>query len=213
MAWRLAKSLIKLRNQINAAYPGRDKTSDGSIGDAAHRSRKSDHNPWITYQGSGIVTAIDIDEDVDARGSVEHVIKAIQASKDPRVKYIIYEGRITVPGDITKWKKYKGVNPHSQHAHISVSSTPSLFDDDKDWVIGSVNTPTDPVALESPPRPLIKRNSLEVDSIVFLQRRLNVKADGHFGPKTEEAVKAFQRLKGLTADGIVGPATWKALLS
>ena len=35
--------------------------------------------------------------------------------------------------------------------------------------------------------------------------------DGIFGPRTQEAVIAFQRFAGLTPDGIVGPATWKAL--
>jgi peptidoglycan hydrolase-like protein with peptidoglycan-binding domain len=32
--------------------------------------------------------------------------------------------------------------------------------------------------------------------------------DGVFGKKTEDAVKAFQTLSGLDADGIVGPITW-----
>lgn len=36
-------------------------------------------------------------------------------------------------------------------------------------------------------------------------------ADGKFGAKTENAVKAFQKDHGLTADGIVGPKTWEAL--
>ncbi|TPE70686.1 peptidoglycan-binding protein [Halalkalibacterium halodurans] len=36
--------------------------------------------------------------------------------------------------------------------------------------------------------------------------------DGIFGGKTESAVRAFQRAKGLTVDGIVGPQTWGALL-
>ncbi len=35
--------------------------------------------------------------------------------------------------------------------------------------------------------------------------------DGSFGPQTAAGVKAFQRENCLTADGIVGPNTWRAL--
>lgn len=35
-------------------------------------------------------------------------------------------------------------------------------------------------------------------------------SDGVFGPKTEKAVKAYQHERGVTADGIVGDATWWA---
>ena len=39
------------------------------------------------------------------------------------------------------------------------------------------------------------------------------KADGEFVPTTEGSVKAFQSKKNLSADGIIGAATWKALLT
>jgi peptidoglycan hydrolase-like protein with peptidoglycan-binding domain len=40
----------------------------------------------------------------------------------------------------------------------------------------------------------------------------NLAVDGMFGPATEAAVKAFQIGKGMTADGIVTPQTWSALI-
>jgi peptidoglycan hydrolase-like protein with peptidoglycan-binding domain len=52
----------------------------------------------------------------------------------------------------------------------------------------------------------------------LMQNRLNAlgyscgAADGANGPKTQAAIKAFQRAKGLSADGIVGKNTWRKLL-
>lgn len=40
-----------------------------------------------------------------------------------------------------------------------------------------------------------------------------VNVDGVFGPITDEAIRGFQSLLGLTVDGIVGPATWSSLVN
>lgn len=58
-------------------------------------------------------------------------------------------------------------------------------------------------------------NTLKLGSrgsdVVTLQKKLNLQADGIFGPLTEEAVKEFQKANGLSVDGIVGAKTWAKL--
>src|SRR5829696_2427540 len=52
----------------------------------------------------------------------------------------------------------------------------------------------------------VKRGS-QGDAVRALQ------VDGIFGPKTDAAVRGFQQALGITVDGIVGPVTWRALIS
>lgn len=59
-------------------------------------------------------------------------------------------------------------------------------------------------------RPVLRRGS-SGPVVEELQRKLNITVDGDFGLATERAVKEFQTRRGLSADGVCGPATWAAL--
>lgn len=74
---------------------------------------------------------------------------------------------------------------------------------------------TEPTPASGASTPTLRLGSSGL-SVGELQRRLTlaghrVATDLRFGPKTQAAVTAFQRAKGLAADGIVGPRTWAAL--
>jgi putative chitinase len=51
------------------------------------------------------------------------------------------------------------------------------------------------------------------ENVKKMQEKLGINpAVTNFGPKTEEAVKAFQSKNGLTADGVVGDKTWAMIM-
>lgn len=51
------------------------------------------------------------------------------------------------------------------------------------------------------------------EEVKAVQKSLGLNPDGFFGLKTEQAVKEFQVKNGYTADGVVGPQTWDALVN
>lgn len=57
------------------------------------------------------------------------------------------------------------------------------------------------------------KNGSGGEAVEYVQKRLNVSVDGKFGPKTEAAVKAFQRSKGLPEDGVVNATVMSMLES
>lgn len=135
MAWRVAKSLLTLQQQLNRAFPRRNKISDGTIGDLDHSNRASDHNPWY---GPGIVTAMDITHDPANGVDIDQLSDELAASKDHRIKYIIANRLILdtrtglLPGTANRWQPYNGSNPHVKHLHLSVMAN-SACDDARPW--------------------------------------------------------------------------------
>ncbi len=50
------------------------------------------------------------------------------------------------------------------------------------------------------------------EAVIVIQQALHLLPDGIFGNQTEDAVKEFQKEKGLKPDGIVGPSTMSKLV-
>ena len=211
MNWRLAKALEQLRSQVDTKWPGRSRQSDGTIGNAEHSSRTSDHNP----NPDGVVCALDITHDPRSGCDSYALAASLVASHDPRIKYVISNGKIcsgsaqTTPAWI--WRKYTGKNRHDHHCHVSVKPDKAHYDSVDMWSfdLNTINVAT-PAAPYVPP-PATLRQGMTGPDVKRLQTMLGLTADGQFGPKTVAAVKAIQKLKGLVEDGICGPATMSAL--
>lgn len=212
MAWRLARSLERLRAQINALAPGRSKASDGTIGDAAHASRKSDHNP----DADGVVRAMDITHDPASGCDCNAIAASLVASRDPRIQYIIWNRRI-VNREVSPWvwRPYPGSNPHDKHIHISVDEKPALYDDARDWAVRvTAGVAPPPAGVE------VFAQGVRSDRVAAVQERLVEigfpevgKVDGLYGSRTRAALNVFRRAHGLPeqAGFVLTPADVAAL--
>jgi hypothetical protein len=134
MTWRLARSLETLRDEINAAAPTRSKASDGTIGDTAHSSRASDHNP----NSAGVVRAMDVTDDKPTF-SADALANAVAGllGKHPALgsgAYVIWNWRIVSTDRLREgWRPYSGSNGHTKHVHISVATAASGYDSTAPW--------------------------------------------------------------------------------
>ncbi|MDK7749198.1 peptidoglycan-binding domain-containing protein [Brevibacterium sp. UMB10442] len=230
MSWHLAPSLEKLRDEVNALWPSRSKTHDGTIGDRAHSARRSDHNP----NARGSVNAIDI----TAKGiNVTQLIDA--AKRHPSVRYIIHAGKI-YNRDIGNFRPraYHGSNPHNSHVHISIYQRRSAENDRRAWGI-SKSTSKAPAKKPAPRKQAGKapafplpaghwygpesknsrnhsgywekdRAGIKQWQTQMKRRGWRINPDGYYGAQSYRVCKAFQKEKGLRVDGGVGIATWKA---
>jgi hypothetical protein len=93
---------------------------------------------------------------------------------------------------------------------LTTSTTPSTT-----TTTTTSSTPTAPPAL---PEGVTLRRGSKGAEVTQVQEALvalgySTSVDGKFGPSTAQAVKSFQASSGLTADGVVGPATLAALSS
>lgn len=202
----VAPALLQLRAQLNDLAPRRNRRSDGTVGDAAHRSRKSDHNPW--FKGS-VVTAMDITHDPVNGMSGDTLASTLANVRDPRVKYIIWNRRIfSKRSGRWAWRSYNGPNPHTSHVHLSIQPNAS-YASKAAWDLSAIANELrlgrrSPAvkALQEQLHTLIAAKVMEIPQI---------DADGDFGPATEAAVRQFQRQSRLAIDGFAGRGTLAAL--
>jgi hypothetical protein len=109
LAKKATPAAIAVLRQATAHWPKRNKASDGLLPSKAHvaKNPNSDHN-------SGF--AVDLTHDPEKGVYCQVIYTELQ--KDPRVKYLIFKGKI--------WSKtkgehiYTGSNPHNKHLHISI---------------------------------------------------------------------------------------------
>jgi hypothetical protein len=136
MGWVVVPCLLEGRDQLNARFPNRDKSSEGTIGDTAHQAEASSHNPDLTghpeYRDGDSkdeVRAWDADKDLrDPSGIqmetlVQALITRLRAGELWWIRYIIYNRRIWHRRDGFVTRAYTGSNPHTDHVHFNSDFT------------------------------------------------------------------------------------------
>lgn len=115
---------MQLREQIDDNFADRRRKSDGWLASAQHalRAKKSDHNPDAKSQ---CVRALDIDAGLsDQAGVSAYLADQLRefGRTQGRIAYVIHLGKIASPLLGWRWRKYKGINQHNHHIHISFKS-------------------------------------------------------------------------------------------
>jgi hypothetical protein len=120
LAKKATPAAIAVLRQATALWPKRKKASDGLLPSKAHvhQNPNSDHN-------SGY--AVDLTHDPDKGVYCQVIYSELQ--KDPRVKYLIFKGRIWSAKNGEQ--VYTGINKHNKHLHISIKE--GCGDDTSPW--------------------------------------------------------------------------------
>lgn len=157
-AWVLVPCLVRLLADFNALAPGRDRASDGTIGDTAHAAEgDSDHLPdedFPALRGKDSdsvneVHALDVDADLRGPGlTMETVIQFLvgrcRAGAETRLTYMIFNRRIWSATYGWAQRPYRGANPHDKHAHFSASYNAAREANTATWHLQEVRPVTVP---------------------------------------------------------------------
>lgn len=127
----LTNGLEHLKASVNARFPNRDKQSDGSWGDKAHKAETSGHNPDDTSGSKAAwngdsdntpeVRAWDMDSDlhdseVTTDEFVAHILSLPNLSSV--IRYIIWNRHWWHERDGWVKRDYTGASAHTEHVHF-----------------------------------------------------------------------------------------------
>lgn len=116
-------------------------------------------------------------------------------------------------------KAFSGA-PGGDWVHVEISNQyaddPQYYIDFFEKTLGKVVTVKAPeqktATAPAGKTPWLQRGS-KGEEVKKVQAVVGATVDGDFGPRTEEAVKAWQAANDLHVDGIVGPATWEKMMA
>ena len=144
--WRLSPSLVAMFVEADRIAPNRSHASDGTIGDASHAARTSQHNPAddpADRDRTRWGCAGDLTHDPRNGFDAHAHARRIAARKDFRIRYLISNGQWW-ENDGRGWKTYSGSNPHTGHMHASIWNPATARNLTDPWWPGAPGTATPP---------------------------------------------------------------------
>jgi putative chitinase len=201
----LAKQFERKPEQIaNRVYADANRSKSGALGNT------QTGDGW-RFRGRGIIQ-------LTGRNNYTAFAKAIGKSLDETVEYLK-----TKPGALESaawfWSR-RNINVPADAGRIDEVSrlvnggTIGLTERRNHYsqALRVLNgSPASVPPAPSPAAPATLRLGSRGDEVRKLQTALGITADGVFGPGTERALKQWQAGAGLIADGIAGPATFRKL--
>jgi hypothetical protein len=209
--WENTKASISLLGEFNAAFPNRDKGTDGTLGDPKHAQRSSDHNPDETgktpYEDADSINEVharDIGDRLNKAGwTMERVIKDVllprlRSGQEKRLQNIIHHGKVISRS--WNWSEWRPASGHETWAHFgfrygSGSTTANPENITSAWgILEAMRPPKPPVTtpevppVTTPSNPATWSNP-DVLALNFLLKEAGFAA-GYAGMTSADAVNA-----------------------
>lgn len=187
VVWYKVKWIDPFFDALNRVFPNRTKGSDGTIGDAAHQTEVSGHNPDDT---DGVraeredadtkpeVRAADATNDLhDPAGrtmwDVVHAILAHPADRD-RLIYMICNGKIWRKSNSWREEVYTGSDLHWGHGHFS--GDPASDENGAPWE--SILAMGDDMTLDAREKEILENVNHLLEAITQLSPSIPLKNNG-----------------------------------